>query len=124
MRRHPEKSERMTKTRQIDHEVSSGNVFEDLGFPDAQEHLLRARIVTEIYSIIKSRNLTQTVAAAVLGITQPQVSRMLKGNFGEYSVDRLMRFLTLFDRDVDIVIRKKRSKKKHGKVTVKAAYTR
>ena len=103
------------------HDVGSGNVFADLGLPDAGEHYVKAQIVAEIHKIIKSRKLTQTKAGALMGIGQPNVSRMLRGHFREYSVERLLRFLTLFDRDVEIVIRRQDKPGKRGQVTVRAA---
>ena len=97
----------------------SGNVFADLGRPEPQEHLLKAQIVAEIAQLLKGRKLTQTQAGELMGISQPEVSRMLRGNFREYSVHRLMSFLTAFDRDVDIVIRRRSSDASGGAITVK-----
>lgn len=85
-------------------ERGSGNVFADLGFPDAEEHLLKAKLVTRIEKIIRRRKLKQVEAAALLGLSQPDVSRLLRGNFREYSVERLLRLLTALGRDVEIVI--------------------
>lgn len=99
---------------------SGGNVFEDLGLPNADEHLIKAKIVAEISRIMKGRKLNQTKAGDLMGISQPEVSRMLRGLFREYSVERLMRFLTAFERDVDIVIRR-REKGGRGTVNVVAA---
>ena len=89
--------------------VGSGNIFADLNLPDPETHFLKAQIVSEIYRLIKERKLTQVQAGKRLGISQPEVSRMFKGHFREYSIDRLMEFLTVFDRDVEIVV------KPHGK---------
>jgi predicted XRE-type DNA-binding protein len=86
-------------------EAGSGNIFADLGLPDANTHFLKAQIVSEIYRLTNERKLTQAKAGKLMGITQPEVSRMFKGQFREYSVDRLMGFLTAFDRDVEIVVR-------------------
>jgi predicted XRE-type DNA-binding protein len=87
----------------------SGNVFADLGLPDAESHLLKAELVSRIDEIIRRRRLTQSRAAEVLHISQPDVSRLLKGNFRDYSVERLLRLLQALGRDVEIVIRKARS---------------
>ena len=84
---------------------SNANVFADLGLPDAEGHFLKAQIVAELYRLTTERNLTQAKAGKLLGISQPEVSRLFKGNFREYSVDRLMAFLTGFDRDVEIISR-------------------
>lgn len=94
---------------------SSGNVFADLNLPEADVQLLKADLVTRIDAIIRQRRLTQLEAAKVLGLSQPDVSRLLRGNFREYSVDRLLRLLTALGRDVEIVIRKPRSRRQnHG----------
>jgi len=85
-------------------ERSSGNVFADLGLPDAETHLLKAELVTRIDRIIRQRGLKQVEAARLLGLTQPDVSRLMRGNFREYSVERLLRLLTALGRDVDIVV--------------------
>lgn len=111
----------MTAKKLPTHEAGSGNVFADLGFPDAEEHLLKAQIVTEIHKIMRSRKLTQTKAGELIGIGQPSVSRMLRGHFREYAVERLLQFLTVFDRDVEIVIRRRDKPGTRGQVTVRAA---
>jgi predicted XRE-type DNA-binding protein len=83
----------------------SGNIFADLGLPDAETHYLKAQIVAELFRLASARKLTQAKAGALMGISQPEVSRLFKGNFREYSIDRLMTFLTAFDRDIEIVSR-------------------
>lgn len=83
----------------------SANVFADLEFPDAEAHRLKAELVRRIGARIGERQLTQARAAELLGIGQPDVSRMLRGRFRDFSVERLMRFLTLLGCEVDIVIR-------------------
>ena len=98
-------------------EVSSNNIFADLGLPDAEAHFLKAQIVSEIYRLTKQRKLTQAQAGKRMGISQPEVSRMFKGNFREYSVDRLMEFLTVFDRDVEIVVKPHKRSGKPGRIT-------
>jgi predicted XRE-type DNA-binding protein len=90
----------------------SGNIFADLGLADAETHLLKARLVSRLQSLIEGRGLTQAQAAEVMGIGQPDVSRMLRGQFRDFSVERLMRFLTAFGCDVDIVIQEKGKKAK------------
>ena len=97
----------------------TGNVFQDLGLSGAKEHFIKAQIVAEISRIMKDRKLIQTKAGTLMGIIQPEVSRMLRGHFREYSVARLIGFLTAFDRDVDIVIRR-REKSGRGTVNVVA----
>jgi predicted XRE-type DNA-binding protein len=104
-------------TRKAKVEVASGNIFADLGLPDAETHYLKAQIVSEIYRLAKERKLTQASAGKRMGISQPEVSRMFKGHFREYSVDRLMEFLTAFDRDVEIVVKPHKKTGKTGKIT-------
>ena len=103
--------------RKIRIEKGSGNIFADLGFPDAETHFLKAQIVSEIYRLTKQRGLTQAQAGRRMGISQPEVSRMFKGNFREYSVDRLMDFLTTFDRDVEIVVKPHKRMGRPGRIT-------
>ena len=95
----------------------AGNIFADLGLPDANTHFLKAQVVSEIYRIINQRKLTQAGAGKLMGIPQPEVSRMFKGNFREYSVDRLMGFLTSFDRDVEIVVKPHKKDGRAGWIT-------
>src|SRR6202171_5798253 len=108
--------------RRVKVEVGSGNIFADLGLPDADTHFLKAQIVSEIYRLTNERKLTQAQAGKRLGISQPEVSRMFKGNFREYSIERLMGFLTGFDRDVEIVSRprlKRTKKSERGQIIFK-----
>ena len=98
-------------------ERGSGNVFADLGRPDAETHLLKAKLVTRIDEIIRRRGLTQVEAAKLLGLSQPDVSRLLRGSFREYSVERLLRSLLALGRDVEIVIREPR-RKRQGKLLI------
>ena len=78
---------------------------------------LKAQIVSEIYRLANQRKLTQAQAGKLMGISQPEVSRMFKGNFREYSIDRLMAFLTAFDRDVEIVVRPHKKAGRAGRIT-------
>jgi len=103
--------------RKVKVEVGSGNIFADLGLPDADTHFLKAQIVSEIYRLINERKLTQAQAGKLMGISQPEVSRMFKGNFREYSIDRLMGFLTSFDRDVEIVVKPHKKSGRAGRIT-------
>ena len=102
-------------------EKGSGNIFADLGLPDAEKHFLKAQIVAEIYRLTNERKLTQLNAGKLMGITQPEVSRMFKGNFQEYSIERLIGFLTAFDRDVEIVARPRKKSGKSGRITFTTA---
>ena len=90
-------------------ESGSGNVFADLDLPDADAHLLKAELVSRIDSIVRQRRITQTEAGRLLGLSQPDVSRLLRGDFRQYSLERLFRLLTALGRDIDIVVRQPRS---------------
>ena len=85
-------------------ERGSGNVFADLALPDAESHLLKAGLVTRIDAIIRQRGLSQTKAARLLGLSQLETSRLLRGDFREYSLERLLRLLTALGPDIDIVV--------------------
>jgi len=95
----------MPKRKTLDMEPGSGNVFADLGLPDAGEHLIKAGLVVKIDRTIRQRHLTQAAAAQLMGIDQPKVSAMLAGQFRGYSVERLMRFLVALGHDVEIVVK-------------------
>ena len=90
-------------------ERGSGNVFADLGLPDADAHIVKAELVSRIDDIVRDRGLTQTAAARLTGLSQPDMSRLLRGDFREYSLERLFRLLNALGRDIDIVIRQPRS---------------
>ncbi len=85
----------------------SGNVFADLGFENPEEELLKAQLVREIRDILKRRRLTQTAAGALLGLKQPDVSALVTGRVGRFSLERLLRCVRRLDRDVAIVTRPK-----------------
>jgi predicted XRE-type DNA-binding protein len=102
--------------RDADITAGSGNIFADLNLPDAETHFLKAQIVSEIYRLTKERKLTQVQAGRRMRISQPEVSRMFKGHFREYSVDRLIEFLTAFDRDVEIVVKPHKKAGKTGRI--------
>jgi predicted XRE-type DNA-binding protein len=86
---------------------SSGNVFTDLGFKDAVDRQTKVRLAVAINHCIQQKRLSQSQSATMLGINQPKVSALAKYRLEGFSVERLMRFLTALDRDVEIVIRKK-----------------
>ena len=98
---------------------SGGNVFADLGFPDPELELFKATLMLHIYRIVKQRGLTQMQAGKVLGIKQPNVSRLMRGSSASYSVDRLMEFLTALGQNVKVVIEPTRGK--HGAMSVVVA---
>ena len=90
-------------------ECGSGNVFADLGLPDADAHLVKAEPVSRIDDILRARGITQAEASRLLGLSRHDMSRLLRGDFREYSLERLFRLLTALGCDIDIVIRQPRS---------------
>ena len=105
-------------TREIPVEKSSGNVYADLGHVDSDDMLLKAQIVAKIAEIIEQRRLTQEQAAEILGLTQPNISRLLRGQFRGVSERRLLRCLTKLGRDVQIVIRPTPRRRAQGRLTI------
>jgi len=106
-----------------DHDIhiteGSGNVFADLGLADAGEHLLKAGIVVELKRLIAARALTQTAAAALIGIAQPDLSNLLRGQFRGCSVERLMRAVTALGQDIEIRIRPCGDGTRPGRISVR-----
>src|ERR1700739_553052 len=91
--------------------IGSGNVFSDLGMPNAEEHLVKAQLVFKIDTIMKQRGMKQRDAAELLSVRQPDISKMLRGEFRQFSVERLLRFLVALNHDVEIVVRPHRGKR-------------
>ena len=94
----------------------SGNVFADLGFPDAEERKTKLLLAIQLNELLKERKLKQIDAARVLSIPQPKVSALVNYRLDGFSAEKLMDLLTALDRDVEIAIRPRRDK--HGKVSV------
>ena len=94
----------------------SGNVFADLGLPDADELLVKAAVVSRLVELIADLGITQAQAATLLGIDQPKVSALLAGRLRGFSLEQLLNFLTALDQDVDIVVRPKANHHAHLKV--------
>ncbi len=84
---------------------SNGNVFEDLGLPDADHLLAKADLALEIGRVIEERGLTQAEAAEMMGVDQPKVSALVRGRLDGFSMERLYRFLNSLGQDVEIVVR-------------------
>ena len=100
--------------------LGSGNVFEDIGVRDPEEMLVKAELSARVVDIIRARGLTQTAAAKLLGVDQPRVSALFHGQIRQFSIERLMRFLTALHRDVRIVVEEK-PRRRRGRVIVEAA---
>lgn len=90
-----------------DYTKGSGNVFADLGFPDAEERLAKAKLVVQIDRIIRKRRLTQEEAAKILGVSQLKISALLHGKFEAFSMDRLFKFLMDLGQNIEIHIKSK-----------------
>ena len=101
-------------------EAGSGNVFLDLGLPNPEEHLAKAGLAFRIAGVIRARRLTQARAARILKIDQPKISRLLRGQLSGFSTERLMQFLTLLGRDIEIVIKRAPRSRRQGRVRVVA----
>lgn len=106
----------MKKKNKIPVTEGSGNVFADLGFANPEQEQLKAHLTLQIYRTIKRRGLTQAGAGAILGIRQPHVSGLMRGRSGNFSVGRLIEFLTALGQDVEITVRPTR--KEHGEMSV------
>lgn len=107
------------KNETIISEKSSGNVFADLGLPDAKDMYVKAMLAMKINGIIEARKLKQKEAAEILGITQARVSALHSGHkLKDFSIDTLMGFLTRLDQDVEIVVKRKARNHPAGEISV------
>jgi len=86
---------------------SSGNMFADLGIEEPEEALAKAQLVSRLADISEERGLTQTQAAEILGIAQPNMSALLRGHFAGFSLGRLFRLLIALDTDITITAKPK-----------------
>ena len=86
-------------------ESGSGNVFADLGLPDPDERHLRVQLALRLNDLLKAEGLTQAAAAKLLGIAQPHVSELKNYKLSRFSSERLLHYITLLNRDVEIFIR-------------------
>jgi predicted XRE-type DNA-binding protein len=87
-----------------EHTRSSGNVFADLGLPDADERMLKAQLAVQIRRFIEEKGWTQTEAAEAVGLDQPKVSYLLRGRLAGFSVDRLLSILNRLGHSVEVRI--------------------
>jgi predicted XRE-type DNA-binding protein len=102
-------------------EAGSGDVFTDLGFQDAGERKLRVQLAMRINDLLQERKLTQTKASALFGIPQPHISDLKHYKLSRFSSERLMHFITLLDKDVEIIIRPKAKGHESGLLSVLVA---
>ena len=105
-------------SKRIEVEEGSGNVFGDLGLPNPEERLAKADLAMRIADAIRGRRLTQTRAAHILRIDQPKISRLLRGQLSGFSTERLMHFLTLLGRDVEITVKRVPRSRRQGHLRV------
>jgi len=110
---------RKTRKRAARVTEGSGKVFADLGLPNPEQELLKAQLTLQIYTILKDKGMTQVEVAKILGVRQPQVSLLMRNRAGDFSVGRLMEFLTALRQDVEITVRPTR--KQHGALSVVSA---
>jgi predicted XRE-type DNA-binding protein len=102
----------------IEIEKGSANIYEDLGLPDAAEMRVKAILAAKIGEIIKHRHLTQMQAAEILGMPQPKVSSMLRGQFRGISEAKMLECMNRLGRDVEIVVRKPSRARVTGRTSV------
>ena len=106
-----------TKKKLPVHSLGSGNIFADLGLPNAEEHQLKAALVVQLKRLMAEREITQTEAAKLVEMKQPDLSKLLRGQFKLVSVEKLMRMLTAFDQDVEITVKPHRKRGEAGRIT-------
>lgn len=99
----------------------TGNVFADLGYPDAAERQAKLRLVYALNQVLDQSKFTQAEAAQMLGLTQPKVSALRHYKLAGFSVERLMTLLTKLDQDVEIVIKRKPRSRRAARISVVAA---
>ncbi|WP_017525418.1 helix-turn-helix domain-containing protein [Pusillimonas noertemannii] len=95
----------MTNSKDNDITTGTNNVFEDLGFKDAAERQTKTRLAFAVNELLKARKIKQREIAELLGIPQPKVSALKNYRLDQFSVERLMEFLTALNHDVEIMIR-------------------
>ena len=110
----PKKRRRVTRVTE-----GSGNVFADLGLPNPEQELLKARLTLQIHTILKDSGMTQAEIGRILGVQQPQVSLLMRNRAGNFSIGRLMEFLIALRQDVEITVRPAR--REHGALSVVTA---
>jgi len=99
-----------------------GSAYTGPEVQNQEEHALKAELLRQIAARLEAEGLTQTAAAERLGVSQPDVSRMLSGNFRQFSVERLLRFLVLLGQDIEIRVRPAQSSRPTGaRISVIAA---
>lgn len=106
--------------KKLDVTDSSGNVFADLGLPSTDKDMLKVRIAMAISATLEKRGLTQVEAAKLIGTDQAKVSALLRGRLKDFSIERLMMFLLLLGRDIEIRL-SKAARNHKGRIKVRDA---
>ena len=96
------------------------NVFDDLGYPDAAERQIKTRLALAVNDLLRSRKLKQREIAVLLSVPQPKVSALKNYRLDQFSVEKLMEFLTALDQDVEIMIRPRANGSETGHISVLA----
>jgi predicted XRE-type DNA-binding protein len=94
--------------------AGSGNIFADLGFENPEQHHVKAHLVMLLSKMIEAQNLTQEQAASRMGLRQPDVSKLLRGGFEGFSLERLLNFVRALGADIEIKIKRGKSKQLGG----------
>ena len=107
-----------TKSEKV--EISSGNVFADLGFEDSEERLLKAKLASKIAQLIEQKGWTLAQTAARTALDQPKVSRLLRGQLSGFSADRLFAVLNRLGHSVEVRIsaKERAPEKSHTRVMI------
>lgn len=98
----------------------TSNVFQDLGYTDAAERQTKTRLALAVNDLLKSRKLKQRETAELLSIPQPKVSALKNYRLDQFSVEKLMEFLTALNQDVEIMIRPHHNAHEAGHISVLA----
>lgn len=108
----------LAQVQEIEIEIGGVNVYADLGIEDAEEMLVKARLATKISEIIKYRHLKQNEAATIVGLSQPKLSGLLRGQFRGISEAKMLDCLNKLGRDVQIIVRKAPRSHTEGRTSV------
>jgi predicted XRE-type DNA-binding protein len=98
----------------------STNVFADLGLPDADERLFKARIAAVIGERITELNLTQSAAALKLGISQPDISNIVRGRLKGFTLERLLVYLRALGNDLEVKVTPAKNPNRAGRILMRA----
>jgi predicted XRE-type DNA-binding protein len=119
MRANMKKNKNATRVKLPEHEIGSGNVFADIGMPDAELELAKAGVAAAILARINSLELNQSQAAARMGIDQPRVSRIKGGRLGEFALGTLFQFALKLGIDFKIEVGHEKSSRKPGRLSIR-----